>query len=167
MRLAVPVLLLALVAASCSFADCDVPRTYTAAAVGQTLRIESAPTADTLVIAVLAAYDPLLGVNVAPGALQASPDAAVELTYDVRQTGGGQALVPLATALRGDTLFVRPDTPLLRQACSLALFEQRVTVTRLSAPAGVRAVRVVALTDPRPFPTALPLSPRPAAPLFA
>lgn len=161
MRPLVALVFTALVAAGCSVFDCDLPRTYTAEATAQTLRVEGAGTPDTLVVAVLDTGFPLLRLDVAPGALQTTGGTAVELTYDARQTGGGQTLVPLAGAMRGDTLFVRADEPLLRQACSPALFEQVVTVRRVAAPAGVRAVRVVQVIDPRLFPTTVPSRPSP------
>lgn len=142
------VLLAALLGAAalggCSLSDCDLPPPTRQTAAGQTLRVASAPAVDTLVVA-YAAYqgDPVFVLAPGTPAVAASGSDALELTYDVAALGA--PALPLQSAVRGDTVFVQLEAPVVRRACSPALAEVVATLTRVALPDGARAVRVVGL----------------------
>lgn len=105
------------------------------------VRAAGAPVADTLTV-VLVSRGPehLLSPPVVTPTLSAG--RVLRLTLDAERFLLGPDAPQFETAVRGDTVFVREVPALFRAACSPPVEFADYRVTAVTAPTGVRAVRV-------------------------
>ena len=135
------------------FGDCP-PADYFEDRLPPTSLRASAPVADTLTVAFVTDYRFDFRVFVRPGAEQPSDTTSgpeVSLFYEAFVGSYARSVPSFETAVRGDTLWVRPaldrGAGLARPVCSYASQQLDVSVIGTLAPSGVRHVRFAVVED--------------------